>query len=327
MKKYTPTILILLIALIFQLLPASASFTPNGGLTTVITNNATTTINNNATSTFSFLPTCIATSTLGQLLYVVGTTTIGCVPNTFASSTTIGFNVNLGTYAAYANPSGMFNTYQESLSGSPVLSASFMASTTNYMQVFLQNLAKGGNASADLVIANDRGTATSSENYLDLGIANTGQVDTSHPIINPYDGYLYTQTGRLILGSASLTASSSVIISAGMATSTYFRFDQYSHLISRGPAPTSLTGCGTTPSVSGNDSNGVITLGTGLSVTACTLAFKNAFPAASNVTCSISTNSALVQPAITAVSTTGFSVGLSLSLAAGKIYYQCMANE
>lgn len=261
-----------------------------------------------------------------ELLYI-NNGRIDVVPNTYATNTAAYSNINLGAYASYPNPNGMFNTYLESTTSQPILGASFMGKTNSYLQgVFVQNLAAGSAASGDIVIANDKGSATSTTNYADFGIANSGQNDSDHSLIQPYDAYLYNQTGRLLLGSSSQTASSSIILSVGMgSTSPKMTIDQYGHVITSGTKPSSLSGCGTNPSVAGNDTNGVITLGTGLSVTACTMNFANAFPAGSTVSCTASSNSLLSVASVSSVSTTALSLGLSISLASGKVYYHCMA--
>lgn len=260
----------------------------------------------------------------GELLYV-NNGKIDVVPNSYVTSTGGQRIVNLGAYASYPNPNGMFNLYNEA-TNSPILSASFMGSTTEYVQMFCQNL--NPNGSCDMVAADDKGTATSSDHYVDFGIANSRQSDSAHTLIGPYDAYLYNQSSRLLIGSATTTASSSIVFSLGMQTgSPSFALDRYGHMITHGTNPSSLSGCGTSPSVVGNDTNGVISLGTGISVTACTMSFANSFPSGSNVTCSVSSNSTLSFGSVTAVSNTGFSVGLSIGLGGGKLYYQCMASN
>ncbi len=87
-----------------------------------------------------------------------------------------------------------------------------------------------------------------------------------------------------------------------------------------GAAPT-VSGCGTGASVSGTDNKGTITTGSG-TVTACSLGFGSA--ATATPSCILTTSSSGSVPAITTISTTGFTVGLSASLASGgKIYYFC----
>lgn len=81
-----------------------------------------------------------------------------------------------------------------------------------------------------------------------------------------------------------------------------------------------LTSCGVAPVVSGTDTLGAITLGSGL-VTSCTLQFSAALVSAP--ICVITTNSLMVQAAITSLDNTQFTVGLSGSLPGGNLYYFC----
>lgn len=86
-------------------------------------------------------------------------------------------------------------------------------------------------------------------------------------------------------------------------------------------AQPSLSTCGAgTPTVVGTDHAGVITTGTGL-LTACTLNFSTTM--SSTPVCIISTGSTTVLVAITSMTSSGFSMGMSLTLPGGKIYYLC----
>lgn len=93
------------------------------------------------------------------------------------------------------------------------------------------------------------------------------------------------------------------------------------HLSSRGFQPTVST-CGTSPSVIGDDSNGIITTGSG-TVTACTLTFAAAYTIAPVCTLNTSSTGSNASMA-SAPSTTGFTANLSATLTSGKIYYQCI---
>lgn len=267
----------------------------------------------------------IATSCGANQLLMSSDGLIGCVPNTYSLSPSSAPEINIGAYSNYPNPNGIFNTYNEGTGGTPVLAASFMGSTTSYVQLFGQNLLPQG--SMDLVFADDKGNATSTTHYADWGIANSLQVDSVHPNINPYDAYFYNQSSSVDIASYAVGASSTINFSTGGAGTTSLQIDQYGRHITSGPKP-SLSACGTTPTVSGNDANGTITLGAGISVTGCTMAFSHVYPTGSTVECQTSTNSTLSPSApITAVSTTGFTVGLTISLAAGKVYYSCDAHQ
>lgn len=93
-----------------------------------------------------------------------------------------------------------------------------------------------------------------------------------------------------------------------------------SHLSSRGFIP-SVSSCGTNPSVSGDDSDGIISTGSG-TVTACTLTFAAAYTVAP--VCVPSTSSTSVNASMSsAPSTTAVTFNLSATLTSGKLYYHC----
>ena len=92
------------------------------------------------------------------------------------------------------------------------------------------------------------------------------------------------------------------------------------HAVSSGVTPASVSSCGTgSPSVAGNDSVGVITIGSG-TVTACTLNFKTAW--SSTPTCvGNATNATAI--GITTVSTSLVTFAIAASGSA-KLYYHCI---
>lgn len=301
------SILFFVLAIIIQVIPAHADFN---------------TID--PTSLLTIDPSVFQPGADGQLLTVRGGK-LRLVNDSYTSSSPY-LNMNLGAYASYPNPSGMINTYLESTTSQPILGVSAMGSTTNYMQgLFVQNLARGGNASGDIVIADDKGSATSSDHYLDLGIANTGQSDGSHTAILPYDSYLYNEGTTTPTGIILSAQRSSIILSAGMQLSSpSIRIDKNAHIFTKGTAPT-LSGCGTSPTVNGNDNAGAISLGAGLSVTACTVTFAATYPTVP--VCTVSSGSTLAAASVSAVSQTAFSASLTLSLGGGKLYYQCQGID
>lgn len=89
-----------------------------------------------------------------------------------------------------------------------------------------------------------------------------------------------------------------------------------------GSAPT-VASCGTSPSVASgsNDNSGTINVGTGISVTACTLTFATAFT--NPPSCQFSASTSGLGVGLTAVSTSAVTAGVTLSLGGGKMYYQC----
>lgn len=258
----------------------------------------------------------------GQLLYM-NNGVIDVLPGSFATTSPIS-NINFGQYAGYPNPSGMLNLYSEA-TGTPILSSSFMGKTSSYVQVYGQNLDPAG--SFDVVMADDKGTATSTTHYADLGIANSTQNDSTYSLIQPLDAYLYSSTGRVLIGSGASNASSTVIISPGMATtSPRFQIDQYGHVITYGAKP-ALSGC-TGGSLSGqsNSAEGTITVTGLLSLTSCVVTFTSTpYPTGSEVHCTINNkNNATVGGYTTTITT--ITMPVSIGIGGGSFTYQCQAS-
>jgi hypothetical protein len=93
-----------------------------------------------------------------------------------------------------------------------------------------------------------------------------------------------------------------------------------SHNVFVGNAPAVSSCGGGSPSVSGTDNAGTITIGTG-GITACTLTFASTW--AQVPVCRASTSTTTAFASVTAASATAITIGLSASLASGNIYYDC----
>ncbi len=88
-----------------------------------------------------------------------------------------------------------------------------------------------------------------------------------------------------------------------------------------GNAAPSVSSCGVSPSVSGNDNAGVISVGSGV-VTSCTLTFNTHWVTNAPV-CVLSDDSTAVTGDISSVSTSSVVFGFSATLGSGHIYYHC----
>ena len=82
----------------------------------------------------------------------------------------------------------------------------------------------------------------------------------------------------------------------------------------------SLGACGVSPSVTGTDAAGIITIGTGI-VTSCVLNFSTTLSATPS--CIVITDSLAVTASIAAVTMSALTMGLSASLPGGKLHYHC----
>lgn len=98
-------------------------------------------------------------------------------------------------------------------------------------------------------------------------------------------------------------------------------FAQQYHPVASFGTPTAGT-CGTSPSIvaGSTDGAGSINIGTGV-VTNCAVNFSATLSA--TPTCVITTNSTTTVPAITTLTTSVLTVGLSVSLPSGKISWIC----
>ena len=93
--------------------------------------------------------------------------------------------------------------------------------------------------------------------------------------------------------------------------------------VSSSSLPT-LSSCGTTPSVVGNDNAGRITEGTG-GTTTCTVTF--AYPFTNTPFCVAQTTSTATTGAISAVSNTSFTITTSASLVSDTLNYMCIGKD
>jgi len=157
--------------------------------------------------------------TLDSTSYVTSGTSVGFVPYTGATGdininsknlTTTGtltaatLNLNVPTYTGgVLNINGGFNNIQNAVT--PITLTGMMNDSetllNNYIQNHIRNLSSGTTASSDWVATTDDGT--DSTNYIDLGINNSGFSSAGWTINGARDGYLYTATGGIAIGTAS----------------------------------------------------------------------------------------------------------------------------
>lgn len=126
------------------------------------------------------------------------------------------------------------------------------------------------------------------------------------------------------LNGSTVTNLFAVASSTASATTTLFLIDNTGHVVTGSPKG-SLTSCGTTNSLNGNDVSGTIML-TGTLVTACTLTFANPTPASQNLSCTASDASTAIFANVTATSSTAVTFGLSGTVSAATIFYHCDRN-
>lgn len=160
------------------------------------------------------------------------------------------------------------------------------------------------------------------------GVATTTvlQVDSNGNLLAGFNG------SRIGLGTttpfAYLSGVSSGILFALASSSTagsalpVYEIDNKGHVITSGGS-TSVSSCGTS-AVSGNDKNGTVTL-TGVALTACTINFAQTYAATPE--CIVTLNTLASVADVSAISTSAFTVGLSVGLNSGSIYYFCQQHQ
>ena len=116
------------------------------------------------------------------------------------------------------------------------------------------------------------------------------------------------------------TAPAGVSGTAVNALATVLTLDSARHFISGGSAP-ALSVCGTTPAISGTDTAGKITIGTG-ATTSCTATFNKAYTNAP--ACTIAGDNSAVTYAAT-TTTTALTITSSANMASDVVSYICLA--
>lgn len=143
-----------------------------------------------------------------------------------------------------------------------------------------------------------------------------------------------SNTGGMIVSSSSTfkrivgfiaptTDTYETIMSTPSAVAGFFHVavSTSGHFVTSGAIPTMGT-CGSSPSVVGDDNQGVITVGGGV-VTSCAMNFANTWGVGCNVACQESDNSTAVTGDISSLSPTSVTFGFSASLGGGVLYYRC----
>lgn len=137
-------------------------------------------------------------------------------------------------------------------------------------------------------------------------------------------------TGGSIVLNAGASATSPANANAGflqfmIAGVEKMRIDITGHIVTSGTKPT-LSSCGTTNNISGNDNNGTVILN-GTLVTACTMTFATAVPAGQTVDCQATNFGTTIFAGITSTSTTAVVFGLSGTVSTDTFSYDCKRHQ
>lgn len=155
-----------------------------------------------------------------------------------------------------------------------------------------------------------------SKNLVSYDLLNTTQTWTG---INTYN------SNTVFKSSITVTASSANIYEATFSTITTSFHVAVSTIgdIITNSSNTTMGTCGTSPSVIGDNNEGVITVGGGV-VTSCTLNFAmGGWGTGCTVVCTESDNSTTVTGDVSAINPASVTFSFSATLGGGLIYYQC----
>ncbi len=128
-------------------------------------------------------------------------------------------NVGIGSTAFSANPEALL-VYQNNATSFNVIAGK--GNLNNYLQLNIQNLNSGTNASSDVVATADNGNELT--NYVDMGMNSSG--NTSGVMGAPDDAYLYTAGNNFLMGTAN-AGKALVFLTGGttQATNERMRID------------------------------------------------------------------------------------------------------
>lgn len=182
-------------------------------------------------------------------------------------------------------------------------------------------------------------TTATNNTGCDIGLSRLGirTLGVGSGAAGSFNGSIITE--RLGLGTStpfavlSVSATSTtdtralfaVATSTGTASTTVYRIDKFGHRITGGTAPT-VSSCGTSPSVVGNDNAGKITIGTSIGVdTSCTVTFNNAWPNAPACIVNNETSALTARYVDDATSVSAMTINVNTAFAdSDVISYQCI---
>ena len=173
--------------------------------------------------TYNTASGCYGAIVGGQCNTLVGNSSFILGSNITALSANTVYVNNFCSLGAACNLGGTYSNYlcvSTGVGGSVIPNAvsQFFASANSYSQINNQNCNSGSNASTDYIATADNGSDATY--YIDMGINSSGYTNTAFNIVSANDGYLYTQGGRLAIGTAS---SCDLIFHTGGTSSGYER--------------------------------------------------------------------------------------------------------
>lgn len=171
--------------------------------------------------------------------------------------------------------------------------------------------------------------------------AGTSSDSANANVTGDHNMYFGVESGQDLVSASALTNSAAMGFRAYVHKSNQFQMGGQqgsgkewtvltstlsvaNHYNNAGRISPVVSSCGLTPSITGYDSAGTITVGSGVT-TSCTLTFASAWT--NTPTCVIADNSTAVTGDISSISATAVTFGFSASIGSGKIYYICVGAD
>lgn len=270
------------------------------------------------------------TGTLG----VTGKTTLANVSSTAITATGALVFSNYSTGLLHSSSGGVITSSAVNLAGAditgllPAANVGLASGSTTQLLVN-QNGAIASYSgltfsSSTLVATIGAGAAGNSTiQFTDTG---TAANNTRYSIGNDYNDLgKFKISASSTLGTNDIFVASSTWVSIATSTAAGANASLYvgGHQEYGGSVP-SISSCGSSPAIVGNDNTGIITVGSG-TVTACTMTFAKTWT--NTAICTEMDDSTALTPDITSVSSSSITFGFSATIGSGHIYYQCSSYK
>lgn len=282
--------------------------TGGGTVTSIATNNGITGGTITTTGTIG-LAAVAANSVLGNVTGASG------VPSAVATSSL--FTGTTGQGAYFASTGGLVGTSTLFITAGATVGVG--TTTTVYgASSFTQAISNGVTALGGLLI-NTVTNVTNAFSIFNAAGANVFNVDTTAS--NPFLGVGTSTPSSTVSAVGNGTTPIFALASTTNSGLPNFSVDKTGIVVTSGVKPV-VSSCGTTNSISGNDTAGSIMF-TGTLVTTCTMTFATPVPAGQTLGCIVSDNSTTGFSGVTATSSTAVTFGISTGLASGAFFYSC----
>lgn len=295
------------------------------------------------------LNTAVGSAALNNLGTGIGNTVVGANAMSSASGATFG-NVAIGTgagnsgagvysgntyvgYEAAENAAGLQSSttvmgYESGFNlGTASQDTFFGGLSGQNVTTGSNNIAIGYNALIQSATANNQ---LNIGNIL-FGVSLPAANNTATSLLVPTTGLIgigttspYAKLSIHANNGDTATTLFAIASSTASATTTLFFIDNTGHVVTGSPKG-SLSTCGTTNTLNGNDTSGTIML-TGTLVTACTLNLATPVPTSQNLSCTVSDASTAIFSGVTATTTSSVTFGLSGTVSTATIFYHCDRN-